>query len=58
MIDLGTIEDIEDWDGESAHVHGFDPLTGNWIWAWVSRERLAEERPDILASLEPELEDA
>lgn len=42
MIDPETIEDIDDCDGESAYVYGFDAKTGKWSWGWLLLEHLYE----------------
>lgn len=55
MIDPETIEDMDDCDGESVHVYGFDPETNGWGWGWLGLEYLYESgRTDIIARLFPE----
>jgi hypothetical protein len=52
MIDPETIEEVDDCDGESVHAYGLDAATGQWGWAWVSFEHLAEAgREDIISSV-------
>lgn len=49
MIDLNSIEEADDGDGESVHVYGIDPADGKWKWQWVSIEELCEAgRSDIV----------
>jgi hypothetical protein len=42
MIDLDTIDDADECDGEALHVYGRDAATGEWCWQWVSVETLVE----------------
>ncbi len=42
MIDLDTIEDADDCDGDTMHVYGRDPTTGQWFWQWLPVETLLE----------------
>lgn len=49
MIDLDTIEDADECDGEVPHVCGRDTETGQWAWQWVPVEVLIESgRGDLL----------
>lgn len=49
MIDLDTIEDIDECDGEAVHAYGRSSSTGQWSWCWIPVETLAEAgRDDIL----------
>jgi len=57
MIDYASIEDVEDVDGESLHAFCQDAETGEWAWRWIDLEVLAEHRPDIVASVQPEMDD-
>lgn len=51
MIDLDTIEDIDECDGEAVHVYG-RLSTGQWSWQWVPIEAVAEAgRDDILIAI-------
>ncbi len=59
MIDPETIEDMDDCDGESAHVYGLNIETGRYGWGWVTLEALYEAgRSDIIRGLFPYQEDA
>lgn len=53
MIDIDTIEDADECDGEALHVYGRDATTDQWLWAWVSVELLIEAgRGDLLPWLD------
>lgn len=39
MIDLVTIEDVDECDGEALHAYGRDLSTGQWRWDWVPWRR-------------------
>ncbi|MBS7702654.1 hypothetical protein [Chelatococcus asaccharovorans] len=40
--DFDTIDDIDDADDDSVHLLVFDREAGEFVWAWVMRETLAE----------------
>jgi hypothetical protein len=42
MIDIDTIEDADECDGEALHAYGRDTSTGEWVWRWVPVEVLIE----------------
>ncbi|OWK21720.1 hypothetical protein [Mesorhizobium amorphae] len=42
MIDLDSVEEADDGDGESVHVYGLDPVDGKWKWEWVTAAELCE----------------
>jgi hypothetical protein len=49
MIDLNTIEDADECDGESLRVYGRDVTTGHWQWQWLPVEVLIEAgRSDLV----------
>lgn len=50
-IDLETITEWDDIDGDIVHARGRDCTDGQRRWAWVSIERIAEERPDLAARM-------
>ncbi|MCK1296958.1 hypothetical protein IVB33_03030 [Bradyrhizobium sp. 24] len=53
MLDLDTIEEVDDCDGEALHVYGCDPSTGEWCWQWVPVEMLLEAgRGDLVPWLQ------
>jgi hypothetical protein len=52
MIDLDTIDDADECDGEALHVYGRDADTGEWRWQWVSVETLVEAgRGDLVPGM-------
>lgn len=52
MIDLETVEECDECDGDNVYVHGRDEETGSWAWGWVSLESLYESgRVDLLEGL-------
>jgi hypothetical protein len=54
MIDVDSIEDVEDCDGESVLAYGPDSDTGEWRWDWVSIEHLHDYgRTDIIRQFFP-----
>jgi len=49
MIDIDSIEDCDECDGDLLHVYGRDAVTGQWRWQWVSVEVLIEAgRADLV----------
>lgn len=53
MIDIDTIEDADECDGEALHVYGRDTTTGQWRWQWVAVETLMEAgRGDLVPWLQ------
>jgi hypothetical protein len=49
MIDIETIEDADECDGEALHAYGRDTTTGQWTWRWVPVEMLIESgRGDLV----------
>jgi len=41
-LDLDSIDDIDDADGDALLVYVFDRSAGEFVWTWISRETLAE----------------
>lgn len=53
MIDIDSIEDADECDGESLHAYGRDTTTGEWQWQWVPVETLLEAgRGDLVPWLQ------
>jgi hypothetical protein len=42
VIDIESIEDADDCDGESLRAYGYDRELGEWQWQWVPVEVLLE----------------
>lgn len=52
MIDTDTIDDFEDFDGDTLWAYGYNTVTKQWVWSAVPIEDIYEGgRTDILRCL-------